>query len=99
MHSRGGGGSRGGGRSRSFLELALASGFVEKDGGGAADVEGIDLWRHRDGDGFITHGQHGRGNTLAFAAENDAAVAGQVGLRQGPAGPVGLGWRATNAPG
>jgi len=60
----------------------LASGFVEKNGGGGADVERVHCRRHGDGHRFIASFQHSSGDAITFAAENKAAVTGEVRLRQ-----------------
>jgi hypothetical protein len=62
--------------------VSLAVGFVEEDGSGGTDVEGIDIWRHWDGDGFVAGGENLGADAITFAAEYDAAIAGEICLRQ-----------------
>ena len=40
-------------KSKGAHSPALAISFVEEDGGGVADVEGIDVIGHGNGDGFV----------------------------------------------
>ena len=56
--------------------------FVEENRRGGADVQRIHRGRHGNGHRFIAGFQNGRGNAVAFAAEDDAAIAGKIRLRQ-----------------
>ncbi len=80
-------------------EIPLAGGFVEEDGCCCADVKGIHCVGHGDEDGFIAFGENGSGDAMAFAAENNAAVAGEVRLRHGFLVGVRMGGDAANAVG
>ena len=74
---------------------ALAIRFVKECRRGAADVERVHRFRHRDGCGVIASGQHGWRDAVAFAAEHDAAIAGEVGLlRAIISASVGIPWPA-----
>jgi hypothetical protein len=81
------------------LRASLARGFVEEDGGGGADVERIHFLGHRYQDGFIALGQYRRGDAVAFAAEDDAAVAREIGLGERFFVGVGMGGDAADAVG
>lgn len=70
---------------------ALTAGFVEKDGASAGGIEGVHLDEHGDGDAFVADLEDGFGNAVAFAAEDDAAVAGEVGLHDRFATGFGVG--------
>jgi hypothetical protein len=76
---------------------ALAVDLVEEDGRGAADVERIYRGRHRNGHGVVAGFKYRGGNALALAAENEAAIAGEIGLRQRFAVRMGMGRDAADA--
>lgn len=61
---------------------ALAAHFVKKNRCGRSDIERIHFWWHRDGNGFVAGGEDGFGYAVALAAEDDAAIAAEVGLRE-----------------
>lgn len=75
--------------------LALPAGLVEEDGGGGTDIEGINFVGHGDENGFVAGGEDGFGDAIAFAAEDDAAIAGEIGLGEGF--PVSVGMRGDAA--
>ena len=54
--------------------------FVKKNCRGGADVERVNMRGHGDRHRFIAGGEHGGGNAIAFAAQNEAAVAGEIRL-------------------
>ena len=63
--------------------LPLTRNFVKENRCGGADVQRIHRWRHGNGDRFVTGLQNRRGNSTAFAAEDDAAIAGEIGAGDG----------------
>src|ERR1700754_3715630 len=72
------------GRMPVLRTCSLPIGFVEEDSGGGADVEGVDVWWHGNRHGFIAGGEHCGGNAVTFAAEDNAAISAEIGLRQNP---------------
>ena len=62
----------------------MAAHFIKKNRCGGSNVQGIHIWRHRNGDRFIARGEHGRRDAIAFAAKDDAAVTREIGLWQDP---------------
>ena len=61
---------------------ALAGNFIKKNRRGGADVERIHRWRHGDGDRLIAGFQHRGRDAVTFAAESQAAIAGEIRLGQ-----------------
>ena len=72
--------------------------FVKKNCGGGADVERVNMRRHGDGHGVITGGEDCRGDAVAFAAEDHAAISGEIGLRENPLVRVRMRSDAADAP-
>ena len=62
--------------------FALARGFVEENRRGGADVQRIHGGRHGNGHRFVTRFKDRCGNAVAFAPEDDAAIAGEIRLRK-----------------
>ena len=60
----------------------LPRGFVKKHRGGGADVQRIHRRRHGNRHRFVARFQNRRRNAVAFAAEDEAAIAGEIRLRQ-----------------
>ena len=61
---------------------ALAVHLVKKHRRRRADVQRIHVVRHRNRHRLVARGQNLPGNPVAFAAENHAAIAGEIRLRQ-----------------
>ena len=61
---------------------ALTIDLVKKNRRRRTDVERIHRRRHRNRHRFVARLQNRRGNPVAFAAENEAAIAGKIRLRQ-----------------
>lgn len=78
--------------------LALPVHFVEKDGGSSGHVQGIDGSLHGDGDGVIAGSQDVRRQPVAFAAENDATIAGEIRLGEDVIRRARMGCEAPHAP-
>src|ERR1035437_8190809 len=57
--------------------------FVEKNRRRRAHIERIHRGRHGNGHRFIASFQDRRGNAVALAAEDDAAIAGEIGAGDG----------------
>ena len=65
------------------LELfALSRDLVKKHRGRGANVQRIHGWRHGNGHCFVARLQNHRRDAIAFAAEDEAAIAGKICLRQ-----------------
>jgi len=62
---------------------ALAIGFVEEHRCGTADVQRVHRRRHGNRSGLVAGRKHGGRDAVAFAPEYDAAVAREIGLREG----------------
>ena len=62
--------------------FSLSADFVEENRGGGADVQRINRGRHGNGHRFVTRFKDGCGNSTAFTAEDDAAIAGEICLRK-----------------
>jgi hypothetical protein len=75
----------------------LAGGFVEKDGGGVDDVEGIDARGHGDGDGAVAKVEERFGEAETFVAEEEATIVGNVRLMEPASVGVRVGGEASHA--
>ena len=64
--------------------------FVEERGGGAGDVEGINVRRHGDVHALVALGEHVGRDAVAFASENDAAIPRKLRVREGAASLMGV---------
>lgn len=69
----------------------MARSFVEEDSRSGADIKGIHFVGHGDEDGFVAGGEDRFGDAITFAAEDDAAIAGKIGLGHGFFVSVGMG--------
>ena len=77
----------------------MSPNFVEERGSGVGDVEGIDKVGLGDGGALVTCFERGLGQAMAFAAEHQTAVVGEIDVHGGAAVGARVGGDTADADG